>query len=87
MVDSLVQNLRSTWQLYAAVVLLVGNVAAFSALPARVQAVEKRVTVLEQVTRYQACRAFLTDRGRDPKDCTDLYRYLEAFLTDPTRVP
>ena len=44
---------------------------------------EARVTTLERVARFQGCRVYLEDTGRDPKACAVIYRDLEDFLTEP----
>jgi hypothetical protein len=53
----------------------------------RMEALEGRVTVLERVARYQGCRSYLEDKGKDPADCAIIYRDLEPWLTNPEARP
>ena len=75
---------KAVWALFGAI----GGAAILGyTLPSRIDNLEDRVQVLERVGRYQGCRSYFSDTGKNPADCAGIYRDLEDFLVDPALLP
>lgn len=79
-VIELLQSIPLAWTVLGALVTALTAAVGFAP---RLSDVEERVVVLERVARYQGCRAYLQDKGKDPSDCAVIYRDLEQWLIAP----
>lgn len=77
----LIASMRDAWQAYTALILIAGAVVAFGSLPARVEAIEKRLDEQERILFFVGCVLKAQADGQDPRPCNshltaDIAEYL-----------
>ena len=70
-------HVKEVWPTYTAILLLLGTIAAFAGLPARVDGIEERQNEHDRLLRYMVCTMGASTRGYDPAACES---YLNADL-------
>jgi hypothetical protein len=69
MTDRIVRHLRNGWAAYGVLAAVLTASLAYASLPARVDALEKRMTSQETIGRFTACVLRSQSRDMDPTPC------------------